>query len=97
MKGLSRIASCIAASCAVIAVTLTGCAGTGGGGSGWVTLLDGGKGMENFNQIGDANWRVEDGAIVADKGKGGHLVSKNQYKDFEIRAEFWAATDTNSG
>ena len=25
---------------------------------------------------------------VADKGKGGYLVSKNEYKDFEIRAEF---------
>ena len=97
MQGLSRIASCITTSCAIIALALAGCAGTGGGGSDWVTLIDGGKGIENFNQIGDANWRVEDGAIVADKGKGGHLVSKNVYKDFEIRAEFWAATDTNSG
>jgi len=34
---------------------------------------------------------------VADKGKGGHLVSKNAYKDFQIRAEFWAADNTNSG
>jgi len=40
---------------------------------------------------------VEGGAITADKGKGGFLVSKNAYKDFVIRAEFWAATDTNSG
>jgi hypothetical protein len=97
MKGLSDIASLIATGCAVIVLALAGCAGTGGGGSGWVTLIDGGKGLENFTQLGDANWRVEDGAIVADKGKGGHLVSKNVYKDFEIRAEFWAAADTNSG
>jgi len=34
---------------------------------------------------------------VADKGKGGYLVSKNAYKDFEILAEFWAEPDTNSG
>jgi 3-keto-disaccharide hydrolase len=34
---------------------------------------------------------------VADKGKGGHLVSKNSYKDFQIRAEFWAEHTTNSG
>src|SRR5207247_1655474 len=46
---------------------------------------------------GDANWRAEDGAIVADKGKGGFLVSKNSYKDFQIRAEFWADHTTNSG
>ena len=39
----------------------------------------------------------EDGAVVADKGKGGHLVSKNSYKDFQIRAEFWADHTTNSG
>ena len=66
-------------------------------GSGWVTLIDGDKGMQNFNQIGDANWRTEGGAIVADKGKGGYLVSKESYKDFALYAEFWAATDTNSG
>jgi len=53
--------------------------------AGWVTLLDGSnsKSLDNWNRIGDANWRAEDGAIVADKGKGGHLVSKNSYKDFQ--------------
>jgi hypothetical protein len=63
----------------------------------WVTLIDGDKGLENWNVIGDANWRAEGGAIVADKGKSGFLVSKNSYKDFMIYAEFWAETDTNSG
>jgi hypothetical protein len=66
-------------------------------GGGWETLVDGDKGLENFSRVGEANWRAEGGAIVADKGKGGYLVSKNSYKDFEIRAEFWAETDTNSG
>lgn len=64
---------------------------------GWVTLIDGAKGLDNWNRVGDANWRAEDGAIVADKGKGGYLVSKNSYKDFQIRAEFWADHTTNSG
>jgi hypothetical protein len=69
------------------------------GDAGWITLLDGSnpKTLENWNRIGDANWRVEDGAIVADKGKGGHLLSKNSYKDFQLRAEFWADHTTNSG
>lgn len=80
----------------VVALTLFGCAMPPFG-PGWVTLLDGDKGLENWNRSGDANWRAEDGAIVADKGKGGFLVSKNAYKDFVIYAEFWAATDTNSG
>ena len=80
----------------VIAVTVFGCAIHPFGPS-WATLIDGDKGMENWNRIGDANWRTEGGAIVADNGKGGYLVSKNSYKDFEIYAEFWAETDTNSG
>src|SRR5918996_4497971 len=66
-------------------------------GSGWTTLIDGEKGLENFNRVGDANWRAEGGAIVADKGNGGHLVTKSSYKDFQLRAEFWADHHTNSG
>ena len=80
----------------VVAFVLVSCARPAAGGD-WVTLIDGEAGLDNWNRIGDANWRAEGGAIVADKGKGGYLVSKNTYKDFEIRAEFWAETDTNSG
>lgn len=67
--------------------------GLGGG----TALIDGTKGLENWNRVGDANWRAEDGAIVADKGKGGFLVSKNSYGDFQLRVEFWADHTTNSG
>ena len=87
----------------VIGVSVFGCSQqmSGQGDAGWVTvtLLDGSnpKTLDNWNRIGDANWRAEDGVIVADKGKGGHLVSKNSYKDFQIRAEFWADHTTNSG
>ena len=88
--------SAVIAALLVFTFAAFGCA-TMSSDSGWVTLIDGGKGLENFNRIGDANWRVEDGAIVADKGKGGHLVTKNSYKNFQIRAEFWAETGTNSG
>ena len=91
MKRLSAVALFGAA------LIVAGCSMIPGMDGGWTTLIDGTKGLENFNQIGDANWRAEDGAIVADKGKGGYLVSKNSYKDFQIRAEFWADTTTNSG
>jgi hypothetical protein len=64
---------------------------------GWTTLIDGETGLENWTRVGDANWRAEDGAIVAYRGKGGFLVSKNSYKDFQLRAEFWADPTTNSG
>ena len=63
--------------------------------TGWVSLFDG-KDTDSFNKIGDANWRVEDGMIVADKGNG-FLVTKNDYKDYEIKAEFWVDADSNSG
>jgi hypothetical protein len=80
----------------VVGFSILGCASQPQG-QGWVTLIEGEQGLENWNRIGDANWRTEGGAIVADKGKGGMLVSKNAYQDFMIKAEFWAETDTNSG
>jgi hypothetical protein len=96
MKRLSVVAS----SLLVVVLTAFGCAQMSSmvdSVTGWTTLIDGDKGLENFNRIGDANWRAEGGAIVADKGKGGHLVSKKSYKDFQIKAEFWADDTTNSG
>ena len=66
-------------------------------GPGWTTLIDADKGLENWARLGDANWRSQAGAVVADQGKGGFLVSKASYRDFVIYAEFWAETDTNSG
>ncbi|MGH7826080.1 MAG: 3-keto-disaccharide hydrolase [Candidatus Binatia bacterium] len=63
--------------------------------AGWITLLDGSN-LDHWNRLGNANWRLADGAVQADKGSG-HLVSKNSYTDFQIRAEFWASDDANSG
>lgn len=89
MKRLSAICTALL----LLVFALAGCATQ----PGWVTLIDGDKGLENWNRIGDANWRAEGGTIMADQGKGGFLVSKSSYKDFVIYAEFWAETDTNSG
>ena len=63
--------------------------------TGWVTLFDG-KSLDHFSAIGDANWRLEDGSVVADKGNG-FLVTKDTYADYQIRAEFWVDADANSG
>jgi hypothetical protein len=67
--------------------------------AGWVTLLDGSN-MGDWNRVGEANWRMQDGAVMADKKTGenpAYLVSKNSYKDFQIRAEVWVDTAANSG
>ncbi len=67
--------------------------------TGWKSLIDT-KSLDNWNRVADANWRIEDGAIVADKLAGkdiAYLVTKDQYKDFQIRAEFWVTEETNSG
>jgi Domain of Unknown Function (DUF1080) len=62
---------------------------------GWVTLFDG-KNLDHFDKVGDANWRIEDGVVVADRGNG-FLVTKETYGDYQIRAEFWVGDDANSG
>jgi hypothetical protein len=65
----------------------------------WTTIVDG-KTMGDFGKVGSANWRIEGGALVADKleGKGAaYLVTKTPYKNFQIHAEFWADDDVNSG
>ncbi len=84
----------------VFALTVFGCAQYSPR-EGWVTLIDGNNGMENWNPTGsNANWRAAEGAIQADKstGKGSSvLVSKKSFKDVELYVEFWAGDDTNSG
>lgn len=62
----------------------------------WITLIDGASGMENWDRIGDASWKAEDGAIQASSGNG-YLVTKRSFSDFRLRAEFWASDDANSG
>lgn len=84
----------------VVAATLFGCAIDGRmASSGWITLVDNGGGMENFVRVGDANWRQQDGALVADKGGkvASYLVSRESFSDFLIYAEFFASDDANSG
>ena len=66
------------------------------GQTGWITLFDGSN-LNNWEAIGNANWRLLEGGIVqADLGNG-FLVSKQEFGDFELRAEFWVDTTANSG
>lgn len=92
MKAITRLFT----SLIFVSLSVFGCANMPGAMSGWTTLLDGTQGMDNWAPIGDANWRMVDGILQADKGSG-FLISKNSYGDFHIRAEFWADSDANSG
>ena len=78
-----------------LAAALGGCASMGGS----TSLIDGTRGLDNFNRVGEANWTAVDGAIQATQGgkDQGFLVTRNSYKDFVIKVEFWASDDANSG
>jgi hypothetical protein len=83
----------------LVALLIAGCAGMQGG-PGWTTLLDGPNGFDNWNRIGNANWRVVEGVVQADSGEKGRnhfLMTRQPYGDFMLRVEFWASDDANSG
>lgn len=64
-------------------------------GGGWTTLFDGSN-LNHFNKTGNANWRLADGIVEADTGRG-YLVSKESYGDFELRVDVWSTPDANGG
>lgn len=88
------------ATIALAIASIAGCATGPTSESGWVTLIDGATGLDNWVRVGDANWRAVDGAIQADAKTGkanSFLMSRDSYRDFQIRAEFWVSDDANSG
>jgi hypothetical protein len=74
---------------------------SGQAGGGWVTLFDG-KNLDHWQGDGTATFKIEDGSVIAvdkkdPKAVASYLVSKQSYKDFELRAEFWVSEEANSG
>ena len=63
--------------------------------AGWTTLLDGSS-LDGWNQIGDANWSLVDGAAQADSGAG-FLVTPESYGDFELVLQYATEEPANSG
>ena len=78
---------------------LAGCVPASDDSQQWIALIDGSKGLENWRQVGEANWHAVDGAVQADASRDGdgYLVSNASYRDVSIRAEFWVDEDANSG
>ncbi len=69
---------------------------------GWELLFDG-ESMEkwrNFKKEGVQGWAVQGHAMVAlglGRGQGGDIISKEQYKDFELYLEWKVSENGNSG
>ncbi len=63
---------------------------------GWISLFDG-VSLYGWENTSDANWRVENGAIVVDSGEQGLLCTTTQFSDYLLRLEFNSDPDTNSG
>ncbi|MGW8184242.1 MAG: 3-keto-disaccharide hydrolase, partial [Burkholderiales bacterium] len=84
MKRLSRIIIGLL----VVASALSGCVSMRAGE--WVTLFDG-KDLDHWYILGDADWKLEKGLVMADRKIGkdnGYLVTRKKYSNFQLRVEF---------
>ena len=100
-KSLPIVASLSLASC------LVGCssaekatASANASGAGWTVLFDGkdpGANLRGYKRADlPKEWVVEDGALVL-RGKGGDIVTKGQWCDFEFQVDWKVAPGGNSG
>jgi hypothetical protein len=58
-------------------------------------LFDGSD-LNQWKPVGNANWRLQDGLLLADLG-GGFLVTRQSYQDFQLKVDFWVDPSANSG
>ncbi|QWD20830.1 DUF1080 domain-containing protein [Polynucleobacter paneuropaeus] len=62
---------------------------------GFINLIDG-QSLNGWSIIGNGSWVVGNGIVEGNKAMG-YLITDQSYKNFIIRAEFWANEDANSG
>jgi hypothetical protein len=63
---------------------------------GWIALFDG-QTLFGWHVHSQADWKVEDGAIVVTSGEKGLLCTGVRFSDFVLKADFKADKGTNSG
>lgn len=63
---------------------------------GWISLFDG-QSLFGWKAQTDVDWQVSAGTIKATKGNVGLLRTTSQFSDYELRVEFKANAQTNSG
>jgi len=57
-----------------------------------------GEDLEGWNKVGDAEWRIRDGVLMADdEGGTTYLYTEESYDDFLLTLEFWVDHPANSG
>ena len=62
----------------------------------WINLFDG-ESLYGWNVFGDANWRVDDGVIVADDGWSGWLATTSRFANFELTAKVRVTGEGSAG
>lgn len=81
----------IPAALAVVALCLSLGQAAEPAGDEWRSLFDGNN-LNAWTSVGLAKWRVKDGIIIGgqdgDPRRGGMLVTKDQFKDFELLLDF---------
>ena len=60
-------------------------------------LLFNGEDLSGWEIVGDADWQVEAGDLVARGDGQGYLASKEEFQNFKLSLEFWVDATTNSG
>ena len=63
--------------------------------AGYTTLFDGSD-LNQWKPVGNANWRLQDGLLLADLGSG-FLLTRQNYQDFQLKVDFWVDPSANSG
>lgn len=71
---------------------------------GWVLLFNG-ENLEGWHSVGrstppEKGWEVENGVLTVNKGgakRGGDIITKSQYENFDLRFEFRITKGANSG
>jgi hypothetical protein len=63
---------------------------------GWIKLFDG-QTLFGWKAANDADWKVEDGAIVVTSGEQGLLHTTTHFADYILKVDFRSAPGTNSG
>ncbi len=63
---------------------------------GWISLFDGNS-LFGWQRPDEANWRVEEGAIVVDSGEKCLLCTSSEFSNYELKVDFRCPQTTNSG